>query len=272
MTKLSDKVIWITGASSGIGEQLVYQLARQNNKIIISARREKELERVKSQCKPELQQNIHIIPLDLAQLETLDSAADKALATYGNIDVLFNNGGISQRSLAGETLFEIDQRIMNVNFLSTVKLTKKLLPGMIKNKSGHIILTSSLVGKFGTPYRSSYAASKHALHGFYDALAAECFEDNVFITLFCGGYIKTNISYNAVLGDGRKHNQLDENQAKGRTAEEAASAMIRAVEKNKQEVYFGGKEVAGVYLKRFLPSVLRSIVRKMKIKESENPK
>lgn len=268
MTKLSDKVIWITGASSGIGEQLVYLLA-DNNKIIISARREQELQRVRSSCKEQVHQNIHILPLDLAVLDTLDAAADKALELYGKIDVLFNNGGISQRSLVKETLFEIDQRLINVNFLSTVKLTKKVLPGMIKNKSGHIVLTSSLVGKFGTPLRSSYAASKHALHGFYDALAAESWEDNIFITLFCAGYIKTNISYNAVLGDGKTHNQMDENQAKGKTAKDAAMAMIRAVESNKQEVYFGGKEVMGVYLKRFFPALLRGVVKKMKIKEAQ---
>ncbi len=269
MTKLSDKVIWITGASSGIGEQLIYQLAPKNNKLIISARRKEELERVKSGCPKEFQSNIHILPLDLSDIDSLDSAADVALKLHGHVDVLFNNGGISQRSLVKDTLFEVDQRLINVNFLSTVKLTKKVLPGMLKNNCGHIILTSSLVGKFGTPFRSSYAASKHALHGFYDALAAETWDANVFVTLFCGGYIKTNISYNAVTGDGGKHNQLDDNQAKGKTASQAAQAMIRAVEKNKPEIHYGGKEVMGIYLKRFVPSLLRSVVRKMKIKEAK---
>jgi short-subunit dehydrogenase len=269
MTKLSDKVIWITGASSGIGEQLVYQLAPKNNKIIISARRKEELERVKSNCPEEIQPNIHIVPLDLSDLGSLDPVADEALKIHGHIDVLFNNGGISQRSMVKDTLFEIDQRLMNVNFLSTVKLTKKVLPGMIRNSLGHIVLTSSLVGKFGTPFRSSYSASKHALHGFYEALAAESWENNVFVTLFCGGYIKTNISYNAVTGDGGKHNQLDDNQAKGKTAMQAAQAMIKAVEKNKPEIHYGGNEVMGIYLKRFFPSFLRRIVRKMKIKEAK---
>ncbi len=269
MTKLNDKIIWITGASSGIGEQLVYQLVSQN-KLIISARRESELERVKSACPNKYQQNIRILPLDLSDLESLDKAADKALDLFGHIDILFNNGGISQRSLAKDTQFEVDQRLMNVNFLSTVKLTKKVLPGMLQNKRGHIVLTSSLVGKFGTPFRTSYAASKHALHGFYDALAAELTEENIFVTLFCGGYIKTNISYNAVTGDGKTHNQLDANQAQGKTAAEAAIAMIKAVEKNKQEVYFGGKEVMGVYLKRFIPSLLRNVMKKMRIKEAKN--
>lgn len=268
MTKLSDKIIWITGASSGIGEQLVYQLAGRNNKIIISARRIKELERVKNICPPSTQQNIHVLPLDLSDLDALDSVAEKALKIHGHVDILFNNGGISQRSRVKDTLFEVDQKLMNVNFLSTVKLTKKVLPGMISQNGGHIILTSSLVGKFGTPFRSSYAASKHALHGFYDALAAELWESNIFVTLFCGGYIKTNISYNAITGNGKKHNQLDENQAKGKSAEEAARAMLHAVATNRQEVYFGGKEVMAVYLKRFFPALLRNVMRKMTIKEA----
>lgn len=269
MTKLSNKVIWITGASSGIGEELVYQLAGENNKIIISARRETELERVKAACKAEEQSNIHVLPLDLSDLESLDKVADKALKIHGRVDVLFNNGGISQRSKVIDTSFEVDEQLINVNFLSTVKLTKKVLPAMLDNKGGHIVLTSSLVGKFGTPFRSSYAASKHALHGYYEALAAETWENNIHVTLFCGGYIKTNISYNAITGDGKAHNQLDANQAEGKTAEEAAKAMINAVESNKQEVYFGGKEVMGVYLKRFLPALLRRIVKKMVIKESK---
>lgn len=269
MTKLSDKVIWITGASSGIGEQLVYQLVEMNNKIIISARRESELERVKSSCPLKFQDDIHILPLDLSDLDSLDVIANQAIKLHGKVDVLFNNGGISQRSMVKDTLFEVDQRLINVNFLSTVKLTKKVLPGMIKNNGGHIVLTSSLVGKFGTPFRSSYAASKHALHGFYEALAAESSGNNIFVTLFCGGYIRTNISYNAITGDGKSHNQLDDNQAKGKTAKEAAKAMIRAVEANKQELYFGGKEVMGVYIKRFFPALFHRIVKKMQIKEAE---
>lgn len=270
MTKLREKVIWITGASSGIGEQLVYQLAARNNRIIISARRETELDRVKKLCPQSTQQNIQILPLDLSDLDSLDALADKALKIYGHVDVLFNNGGISQRSTVKDTLFDVDKKLMNVNFLSTVKLTKKVLSGMISRNGGHIVLTSSLVGKIGTPFRSSYAASKHALHGFYDSLAAELWENSIFVTLFCAGYIKTNISYNAITGEGKTHNKLDENQAKGKTAEETALAMIRAVEANKQEVYFGGKEVLGVYLKRFFPALLRKVTRKMVIKEAQN--
>lgn len=269
MTKLVNKTIWITGASSGIGEQLVYQLAERGNNLILSARRKEVLEQVKSKCTETAQKNIQILPLDLSDLNSLDDAAQTALNIYGNIDVLVNNGGISQRSLVSETSFDVDQRLMNVNYFSTVKLTKLVLPNMIKNKGGHILVTSSLVGKFGTPLRSAYSASKHALHGFYEALGAEVWEKNIFVTLFCGGYINTNISINALVGDGSSHNQMDENQAHGKTAAEAATAMIKAVEANKREVYFGGKEVMGVYLKRFVPSFFAKMVRKMKINQVE---
>ena len=269
MTKLQEKVIWITGATSGIGEQLVYQLASRNNVLIISARRETELERVKKSCPLSTQQNIHVLPLDLSDLDSLDAVAEKALKIHGYIDVLFNNGGVSQRSKVKDTLFEVDRHLINVNFLSTVKLTKKVLPGMISRNGGHIVLTSSLVGKIGTPFRSSYAASKHALHGFYDSLAAELWENNIFVTLFCAGYIRTSISFNAITGDGNTHNKLDENQARGKTAEETALAMIRAVEANRQEVYFGGKEVLGVYLKRLFRALRGLVTRERVIKEAK---
>ena len=269
MTKLAGKRIWITGASSGIGEALTYQLAEKGNSLIISARRSDELQRVKSNCSEKSQPNIHVLPLDLSDLASLDEVGKKALQIFDGIDVLVNNGGISQRSLVSETDFEVDQRIMNVNFLSAVKLTKIVLPSMIKQNQGHILLTSSLVGKFGTPMRSTYSASKHALHGFFEALAAENWERNVFVTLFCGGYIKTNVSLNAVKADGSPMNKMDTNQTQGKTAASAATAMIKAAEANKQEVYFGGKEVMGIYLKRFVPSLLSKIVRKMKINQED---
>lgn len=269
MTKLTNKTIWITGASSGIGEQLAYQLAKKGNKLILSARRKEVLENVKSNCADAVQKNIHVLPLDLANIESLDEVAEAAIKIFGTIDVLVNNGGISQRSLVNETSFDVDQRLMNVNYFSAVKLTKKVLPGMIKNNRGHILITSSLVGKFGTPFRSAYSASKHALHGFYEALAAEVWENNIFTTIFCGGYIKTNISLNAITGDGSSHNMMDQNQAGGKTASDAAKAMIKAVEGNKREIYFGGKEVMGVYLKRFAPKMLANVVRKMKINQQQ---
>ena len=112
MTKLTNKTIWITGASSGIGEELTYQLASKGNRLIISARRKEELERVKSHCPETSHKDIHIVPLDLSDFDSLDLAAEKALKIHDGVDILVNNGGISQRSLVEKTDFEVDKRIM----------------------------------------------------------------------------------------------------------------------------------------------------------------
>lgn len=257
-------MVWITGASSGIGEALTYQINEQGARLIISSRREDELERVKKQCKnPE---NVTILTLDLGDAPSITKKAEEAEAIHGKIDILFNNGGISQRDKAINTHLDVDRRIMEVNYFGTIALSKAVLPKMIKNKSGHHVVTSSAVGIISTPLRSSYAASKHALHGFYDALRAEHFEDNIKITIACPGFIHTNISKNALLGDGKAQGKMDKAQASGMTAEECARQMIKAVEKNKEEVYIGGmKEVSGIYVKRFFPSVFSRIVRKMAV-------
>ena len=266
MTKLRDKTVWITGASSGIGEELTYQLAEQGNTIIISSRRAEELERVKLNCSSQSKDRIYVVPMDLDQLGTIDDVAGKVLAKH-DVHVLINNAGVSQRSLAAETDFDVDERIMRINFLSAVKLTKLVLSGMLQRNQGHIAVTSSVVGKFGTPYRSTYAASKHALHGYFDALRAEVWSSNIKVTLFCGGYIKTNLSMNALRNDGSFHNRMDENQAKGKSVRNAAKAMIRAIERDRMEVNYGGKEVFGTYVKRFAPGLLFRAIRKMKINQ-----
>jgi short-subunit dehydrogenase len=141
-----------------------------------------------------------------------------------------------------------------------VALTKAVLPVMVKQKSGHIVVTSSLSGKLGSPMRSGYCASKHALHGFFDALRAEVFKDNIKVTMVCPGYIQTQISINAIGADGSQHGQMDTNQANGIPVEVCASKIVKAIKNNKSEIYIGGKEVLGVYLKRFFPRILERIV------------
>ena len=168
---MKNKIIWITGASSGIGEALVYQLNEAGAKLIISSRNRDELFRVKQKCKNQI--DVHVLSLDLAQNENLPKIAEDALRIYGHIDVLINSGGISQRALALETNLQTEQRLMNVNFWGTVILSKAVLPQMINQNSGTIVCVSSLVGKFGTRYRSAYSASKHALHGYFESLRIE---------------------------------------------------------------------------------------------------
>lgn len=248
---MNNKVIWITGASSGIGEALVYAYSNAGAKLIISSRNRDELYRVKSACKSPV--NIHVLPVDLENTALLPDKATEAIRIYGYIDMLINSGGISQRSLALETQLQTEQRLMNVNFWGTVALSKAVLPAMIAKGGGKIVCISSLVGKFGTRMRSAYSASKHALHGYFDSLRAEVFDKNIQITIVCPGFIKTNVSVNALTGNGTAQGTMDAGQASGMPADECAKQIVRAIQQNKEEVYIGGKEVKGVWFKRFFP-------------------
>lgn len=266
MASIKNKVIWLTGASSGIGEALTYELAKKGVKLIISARRKEELEKVKGNCLASAQPNIRILPLDLASPSTLKLSAEAAIQTFGHVDILINNGGISQRSFAKDTSLDVDRRIMEVNYFGAVALTKYLLPYFIKQRSGHFVVVSSLTGKFGTPYRSGYAASKHALHGFFDSLRAEVWKDNIKVTMVAPGFIHTPITLSALTGDGSPLNKMDEAQYKGKSVKWCAKKIVSAIESQKEEVYIGGREVFGVYIKRFFPKIFSNIIRKAKVR------
>ncbi|EAZ83236.1 SDR family oxidoreductase [Algoriphagus machipongonensis] len=257
-------VIWITGASSGIGAATAKKFSKEGYAIVLSSRKEKELEKVKSEC--QYPEDCAILPLDLAEADSLPSKTEQAIQFFGHIDVMFHNGGISQRSLAMETEIEVDRKIMEVNYFGTIILTKALLSHFKERKSGHFAVTSSLVGIIGSPYRSSYAASKHALHGYFDSVRAEHFADNVAVTMICPGFIKTNVSVNAVTGDGKPLNQMDDAQANGMSAEKCAEKIFKGIKGRKEEIYIGGKEVMAIYLKRFVPGIFSKILQKAKVR------
>ncbi|MCW3083370.1 MAG: Short-chain dehydrogenase [Bacteroidetes bacterium] len=263
MTAFKNKVVWITGATSGIGEALASAFAKEGAKLVISARRTAELQRVKNALKI-ADENVLILPLDLSDTSNVNALTQQVISTFGRIDILINNGGISQRSLTKETPLEIDRKIMEVNFFGTVALTKSVLPHLLKQKSGHIIAMSSIAGKFGFYFRSAYSASKHALHGFFESLRMEIYNDNVNVLIVCPGKIKTNISINAVTGDGGKHNKMDESQEQGLSAEACAQQILKAIEKKKEEVFIGGKELRAVWVKRIFPKLFSKIIRKQK--------
>ena len=261
---ITENVYWITGASSGIGEALAITLNQQGATVILSARRTEVLKKVKDACLyPE---RAFVLPLDLSDTNSLTQKAKEAVAAFGRVDVLVNNGGVSQRSLVKETPVAVDRRLMEVNYFGTVALSKALLPHFIERRSGHYVVVSSLVGKIGSPLRSGYAASKHALHGFFDSLRAEHYRDNIQVTLICPGFIKTQVSVNALDASGKPRNVMDQAQAYSRfSAEKCANLIIKAIRKQKKEVYIGGKEVLGVYLKRFFPSLFARVLRKAKV-------
>lgn len=260
--RFAGKWVWITGASSGIGEASARAFAREGAKVVLSARRREELERV---AKSLGSTEVRVEPLDQGQLETIDAVAARVLDATGGIDVMMHNAGISQRSRAIDTKLSVDERIMRVNYLGPVALTKALLPSMVRRRAGHFVVVSSLVGVFGTPLRSSYSASKHALHGFFDSLRAEHHEDGLRVTIVCPGFVRTEVSRNALTGDGSPHATMDEAIDRGISAEECAEGVLDATAREREEALVGGRERLAVYLKRFAPPVFSRLIRRAKV-------
>ena len=261
MSEFKDKVIWITGASSGIGEALALEFARQEARLILSARREDELKRVGALTKlPEL--DLMLLPFDLIDTNNASGLAAQIMNKFGRIDILINNGGYSQRSEAIETPIEIDRQLMEVNYFSYVALTKAVLPYMKRQKGGQIIAISSIAGKFGFYLRSSYSAAKHALHGFFESLRLETEGFGIKTLLVCPGKIKTNVSLNAVTANGKTHNKMDASHENAMSADECAKLIIKGIRNNKEEIFIGGKEILMINIRRFFPKLFSKLLRK----------
>lgn len=260
MKSISGQVIWITGASSGIGEALAYELSTMGNTLILSARNKERLTEVKARCKNSAK--AHILPMDLKDFSAMPTLVSQAIEATGPIDILINNAGISQRSLIADTHFDVYKKLIDINYLGTIALSKAVLPYFIAQQKGHFVTITSLMGRFGSPLRSGYCGAKHGLHGFFDVLRMEHEKDNVDVTLVCPGFIKTNVAKNALTADGSPQNVNDHATSKGMEVQIFAKKMISAVAKKKFEVNIGGKEIAGVYLKRFFPKWLHYVVQR----------
>jgi len=256
------KVVWVTGASAGIGEALVKAFAKEKARVVLTARRESELIRVRDEAGLTEDQSL-ILPADVTEFDKAPEWAARVMSKFGRIDLVVHNAGVSQRSYINQTDFDVYRKMMDLNFFSTVAITKAVLPTMIHQNTGHFIVISSVAGKIGTIMRSGYCASKHALHGFYDSLRAEYFKEKIRVTTVCPGYIRTNVSLNALNEAGEKYGRMDQNQANGMPPEKCAEKILAAVRKDRKEVYIGGlTEVAAIYLKRFFPAILFDQVRK----------
>lgn len=260
----TEKVVWITGASSGIGEALAYLYNQTQHKIIVSARNAVALEQVKKQC--EFPENCFVLPLDISNFKELAVITTQAFNAFGGIDILINNAGISQRSLIIETDFEVYQKLMEVNYLGTVALTKLVLPRFIEQQKGQFVCVTSLMGKFASPYRSGYCGAKHALHGFFDALRMEHEKDGLKVTLICPGFVQTNVAKNALTADGSSQNSEDQATENGLPVAIFAQKMKKAIHKEKFEAYIGQKEVFGVFVKRFFPKLLHRLVMRSEVR------
>jgi dehydrogenase/reductase SDR family protein 7B len=264
MTDLAGKVVWITGASGGIGEGLALRAASRGARLVLSARRESELERVRSACpRP---QDVALLPVDLEHPGDPEALVRRAESFFGPIDVLANNAGLSQRTLTLDTSMEICRRIMEVDFFAPVALSRALLPGMLARGSGHIVVVSSVFGHIAMARRSAYAAAKHALHGYFDCARVELGDKGIRFTLACPGFVATQVSVNALVAGGKASGELDPDIARGMPPEVCAECIWRAVERDAPEALIAGKEAIAVYFKRFLPlSWYTAFARRLKV-------
>lgn len=259
------KTIWITGASSGIGEALAKEYDNKEHILFISGRKITELERVKSEIKNAL---VHIIPFDISdEAASLDAVQTVKDLSSGILNLLINNAGISQRSLALDTVLEVDKKLMDVNYISQVRLTKAAMPMLLASGEGQIVVITSVMGKIGTPYRSAYAGSKHALHGFFNSLRAELHDKNVSVTIISPGFVQTAISINALTGDGSAQNSMDTGNANGLTPAQFAKKARKAIDNKKKEVIISKlKEKFGVFMYKFFPNIFAVLIRKMSVR------
>lgn len=237
-SSLTGKVIWITGASSGIGEALAYALSASGARLILSARRIERLDAVASRCRAG-GASVELLPLDLSDPRSLASAVREAEPLIRTVDVLVDNAGVSQRSEALDTRLAVVRQIMETNFFGTIALTTEVARHMRERRGGLIVVVSSFVGRVGTPLRSSYAASKHALHGYFDSLRLELAKDHVDVLLVLPGFIRTEISLSALEAEGNRHGVMDPGQERGMSAAAAADRIVRAMVARKRQVTVG---------------------------------
>lgn len=271
---LEGNIIWITGASSGIGRALAIEASRRGAKLILSGRNEEALRDTVLQCKKAHERatqgacadnNLYsLLPFDLEDAHACDEAARRAQSLFGRIDILVLNAGVSQRATFAETSVDVFERIMHTNFNAPVALTRAILPEMRMRNAGMIIGISSLAGLIGAPLRTAYSASKHALAGFLSSLRAELYGSGIHVSLVYPGFVHTAISENALSGDGARHAHLDPLQEKGQDSSKTARiiwdrACAGVVD---IKVAFNVNARLGIFLARHMPELFtRSISR-----------
>jgi short-subunit dehydrogenase len=259
----NDKICWITGASSGIGKELAFLLAKEGAKLLLSGSNVQLINEVCNRCLKYTSFCV-AIPFDLSSPDDVERVTTETVKQYGPIFLLINNGGISQRALAIDTPVSIDRKIMEVDFFSHVAITKAVIPTMVQNGKGYIAVTSSISGKFGFHRRSAYCAAKHALQGFFETLRVELRPNNISVTIVYPGYINTPISIRAIDAKGNPSGKMDNAQLNGIPAKRCATKYLKAIKRRQPEVIIAGKEKIMVYLKRFFPCIFFRIINRIR--------
>lgn len=257
-----NKNIWITGAASGMGRALAVELSACNACLILSDRDESGLKETLTMLNPACK--AHHLVLDMSDSASIEAAVARILSDFKTIHALYQFAGISQRSRVMDTPLENDRKIMEINFFGVITLAKAILPSMVEAGWGHLAVTSSIVGKFGFPFRSAYSASKHALHGFFESLRAEYGNVNIRVSILIPGRVQTNISKFALDKDGREYGKMDPGQANGITVQKAARQIVKGLKKEQKEIKVGGSELLMLPIRRFFPALLYRLVTKIK--------
>ena len=256
--------VWITGASSGIGEACACRYAEQGARLVLTSSSAERLEIVAAKCRELGASAVALLPYDLSATDGIDTLVENAWTEFNGIDRVMLNAGISQRTNVEDTSMDMVRKIMEINYFAPVAISKALLPKMVSAGGGKIAVTTSIAGKFGFPLRCGYSSSKFALYGFFETLQAEYYNAGIKVTIVCPGRVNTNISRYALDKGGKPHGVMDPGQAGGMSPEKAAQIITRAIATGKREVLVGRKELLMVYIKRFFPALCSSLARKIK--------
>ena len=256
--------VWITGASSGIGEACAYLYAKRGASVVVTSNEREKLEAVAEKCLGLGAAGALALPFDLLDSAGIADLVRQAWDAFGGLDLMYCNAGISQRTTVQDTSMEMVRKIMEVNYFAPVAMAKAVLPLMLQAGGGHIAATTSIAGRFGFPLRCAYSSSKHALYGFFETLRAEYASQGIKVTLVCPGRVRTNISFYALDKGGAQHGKMDPGQAGGLSPEAAARKIARAFDKGRREVLVGRKELIMVYIKRFFPGLCAKLSTKIK--------
>lgn len=258
------RTVWITGASSGIGAACACRYASDGARLVLSSSSRERLEGVAAQCRAAGAADVSVLPYDFRDPSGLEALARTAWETFGGLDIVFLNAGISQRTTVEDTSEEMIREMMEINYFAPVLLAKALVGPMAARGGGRIAVTTSIAGRFGFPLRCGYSSSKFALYGFFETLQAEYYDRGIRVTLVCPGRVRTNISFYALDKGGRRHGRMDPGQDGGMAPEKAADIIVRAVSRGRREVLVGRKELAMVWIKRFFPGLCARLSRRIK--------
>lgn len=266
---MKDKVVIITGGTSGIGKALAFEFGTKGSKVVITGRKQEGLDTTQQELEAK---GVEVLPIkaDVSKEEDCQRTASEAIAKFGKIDVLVNNAGISMRALFEDLDLEVIKRVMDINFYGVLYMTKYCLPSIMEQQ-GSVIGISSIAGYRGLPARAGYSASKFALNGFLEVLRTEMLPKNVHVLTAAPGFTSSNIRNTALVQDGSTQGESPRNEQKMMSAEECAARIYKATKKRKKELIMTSQGIMTVWLNKLFPGMMDGIVYKVMAKEADSP-